>query len=586
MTRQLFLFVFILLISSCKTTKNSRLAASGNTQILIDKNAPSMVWLAAIELQEYWLKLVGEDIAIDYKKSKQASQFLYIGKSQYTRDIADKNRQFIGKGGIILLSVDDGLVLLGDDTPYVPKEPYGKQRRDKEHVLKRWDNITEAVYDNPYTSLFKAYSKDLDIWESDGKGSLQAVYHFLKGNGVRWYMPGPIGEHVPEVSELNLSDYDEEVLPDFALRQLGFYSRRFFNAPKQDILWYLRLGLDNGYNTIGDAMMGHGMVSVISRAEFRREQVSAFALFGSRRDTTSRNRGRPCLSSPSLFKSHVAYVKNVFNTYDIPVLSVMPPDAYSYVCECNLCSGKGTPDRGRQGTISDYVWEYVNRLAVEVKKTHPEKKLSCFAYGAYLLPPEKIEMLESNVLVGVCKTRNTYNDEVRKKRYSDIIREWEKRTDNKLIFWDYYLSNRPRNNKNFGLPVVFPELIKQDLTTYQDRIIGEYVEVYRSFGSDNPLIELAFNHINAFVTADLYWNVDTDVDILMQEYCDNFYGPASEEMKAFFEIAEQEWYELTANDDKAAELNRLLDAAFAKVDDRFIYASRLKLIDKYLFSQY
>jgi hypothetical protein len=45
------------------------------------------------------------------------------------------------------------------------------------------------------------------------------------------------------------------------------------------------------------------------------------------------------------------------------------------------------------------VWDFVNRVAKEVAKTHPHAKVLNCAYGVYTLPPLKIDKLEPNVLV-------------------------------------------------------------------------------------------------------------------------------------------------------------------------------------------
>ena len=69
--------------------------------------------------------------------------------------------------------------------------------------------------------------------------------------------------------------------------------------------------------------------------------------------------------------------------------SVMPEDGFS-LCQCELCRGQATLDRDPSGFHSDYVWGFVARVAKELAKTHPDKKVFCGAYSSYRLPPRSI----------------------------------------------------------------------------------------------------------------------------------------------------------------------------------------------------
>ena len=66
--------------------------------------------------------------------------------------------------------------------------------------------------------------------------------------------------------------------------------------------------------------------------------------------------GYPCLSSEGLFESTVKYARTVFDIYpEKPTIGIMPQDAYVSLCQCELCKGKDTPERGWNGILSDYV---------------------------------------------------------------------------------------------------------------------------------------------------------------------------------------------------------------------------------------
>ena len=56
----------------------------------------------------------------------------------------------------------------------------------------------------------------------------------------------------------------------------------------------------------------------------------------------------------------------------------MPPDGYTAICQCEKCKGKDSPQRNERGLLSDHVWDFVNRVAKEIAKSHPRAKvLNC-----------------------------------------------------------------------------------------------------------------------------------------------------------------------------------------------------------------
>jgi hypothetical protein len=72
-----------------------------------------------------------------------------------------------------------------------------------------------------------------------------------------------------------------------------------------------------------------------------------------------------------------------FDHFHFDVVSVMHPDAYTAICQCPLCAEKDSPERKNRGLLSDHVWDFVNRVAKEVAKTHQDKKIINCAYGVY-----------------------------------------------------------------------------------------------------------------------------------------------------------------------------------------------------------
>ena len=83
-----------------------------------------------------------------------------------------------------------------------------------------------------------------------------------------------------------------------------------------------------------------------------------------------------------------------------------------------------------------------------------------------------------------------------------------------------------------------------------------------------------------YVTARLYWDADQDVDALLKEYYEKYYGPAAKEMKAFIEFSEANWPKMSTDAAPIAKAMELLAAARKAAGDT-VYGQRVDLLLDY-----
>lgn len=544
-------------------------------EIVIGANPPRMVKLAAEELQTYVEKITGTKLAITNAPAENVPVKIYVGKSPDTDrlGISDEGLKY---GAFRIVSGKNYLVLLGYDSDFSPKKPFLNGGADMPRLMEEWDKATGEKWGYPYEELWKSYSTTMKIWEQDARGSLNAVYEFLRMQGVRWYFPGDIGEIVPKKTAIEVPSINKTVHPDFALRYPYQYYNRFGTDKKDEILWQLRLGLNQAPDLIGPGYIAHGTALVIERDEVKQDHPEYYALIGGKRQNGANF--SPCLSSDGLFQANVKFVRAVFDIFDAPMISVMPTDGLSTICQCDLCKGKATPERGWDGQYSDYVWAYVNRVADEVYKTHPNKKIVGMAYSTYLLPPTKIDKLCPNLVVCMEQRRSNLVDPVRLKKYTDLRKAWLDKLPEghkEFIGYDYY--RHGTNTPN--LPVFFPYAIAKDLRLLKGISLGDYIEVYRD---KKEIGILAIDHLNTYVTSQFWWNADQDVDVLLAEYYKNFYGPAAAEMKNFIEYCESNQFDLGKNPETIGMVFELLVKAQKKVPSDSVYGKRIAMIADYI----
>jgi len=358
---------------------------SSQAEIVIAEEPARAAQLGASELQTYLEKITGCRLAIVTVPSDNMPVKIYVGESEASHQMG-VNADGLKRDAFRMVSGPNWLALVGNDLEFTPCEPWARHRNQwPEEKQKKWEELADHPWLNPVGSrLYKHHNKELDIWTYDHRGSLNAVYAFLYDLGVRWYMPGELGEILPRKRSVALPKLSRIVSPEFEVRSV---SRPLLSSSKiEDALWYLRIGANDQYG-----ILHHGQRNLTEHPEQRAAHPEYYVqLANGKRDNESKT-ANACLSSKGFFNETVAFARLMFDHYDLPIVSVMPHDGFTH-CQCDLCRDQITLDRGASGLSSDYVWNFVVRVANELAKTHPDKKVFCGAYSSYRLPPLTIDM--------------------------------------------------------------------------------------------------------------------------------------------------------------------------------------------------
>jgi len=504
-------------------------------EMIIAEKAPRMVNLAAQELQLYLKKISGAELPITTKPTGDYPVTIYVGKSEHTDrlGVTDAGLKY---GAFRMVSGPSHLILLGGDFDFVPTQPWPQSNSDRPRAQQEWDQLTGSTWVNPLNSAYRQYNRTTGTWAHDEGGSLNAVCAFLRMLGVRWYMPGELGEVVPERKSLPLLSIDKTVRPDFPLRH---WFGAYFVYTSDDVMWERRLGLNSGYAVLGAGMAVHGMRNVHGRKEMQEAHPDYYALIGGKRDTEYRGTGHACFSSEGLIQETINYARAVFDHFDEPAVSVWPQDGLR-PCQCELCQGKSP---------SDQVWGFVDRVARELYKTHPDRLVTCGAYASYKTPPETIENFTPNVAVFISNVqRPGLVDPERWKSYWELIQAWQKKVAPGHIIRNennrYSLWHDRRGKKPVPFPVMHPRMFVKDLRALKGISLGDWNEVSRSnLGIPGRTFwrAPAIDHLNLYVNSRYLWDAEQDLDELLEEYYALFYGPARKEMKAAIEFAEAKY---------------------------------------------
>ncbi len=556
-------------------------------EIIISDKPQRSTRLAAQELQDHIVKISGARLPIVTQASGKAVK-IFIGASAQSPITANG----LPHGAYRIATGADWMVLIGDDSDFTPIAPFAQNNGDIKRAQAEWETLTNSHWGMPSKGLYKnrlklpgnigkpegvvtAKNETLSVWGLDERGSFNAVCGFLHKLGARWYLPGELGEVLPSMKTIPLPKLDETVRPDFALRQFNI---RFSTVGPETSKWAMRLGTRND----DKLQVAHGLATMTGNDATFAAHPEWFALYGGKRHyTPGSSKNQLCYSNDELFRETVRCARAQLDTYKFESVSIMPPDGYTSICQCEKCKGKDSPERNDRGLLSDYVWDFVNRVAKEITKTHPHAKVLNCAYGVYTLPPLKIEKLEPNVVVSIVGGRRPVSKSSVKtegEAAPEALRAaWMKKTGNPIINFENY----PFTDRGWYLPSFAPHAIGDTVNATKGMSQGE--DIWLTVRNDFDKVGIGFNHFLVYFTARSYWGgKDADVDAMFREYCHLFYGPAEQEMLAFFTYCESNWTSMDEDKTKADTALALFEKAQSKADAASVYGKRIALIDDFL----
>ncbi len=583
------LFLFLLLTSS--VFAQSLLVENGQprAEIIISDKPTRTQRVAAHEFRQQIEKISGAKLPIVTQPSGKTVK-VFIGAS----DSCPVKAEGLKDGAYRIATGADWMALIGDDADFEPVGPFARNNSDIPRAQADWETIVGAPYGLPNPGLYKHRAKipldgeTLEVWGLDERGSFNAVSGFLQKLGARWFLPGELGEVLPAMKTIEVHKLDETVKPDFALRQFNF---RFATCGPESALWVMRLGIRNDEHL----QIAHGMANMTNRQAVFDAHPEWFAIYGGKPDfKAGDSKCQLCYSNDELFRETVRYARTLLDTFQLESVSIMPPDGYTSICQCEKCQGKDSPQRNERGLLSDYVWDFVNRVAKEVGKTHPNAKILNCAYGVYTLPPLKIDQLEPNVLVGIVGGRRPINKAGNKaegEAAPEALRAaWAKKTANPIINFENY----PFTDRGWYLPAFAAKSMGDSVIATKGMSQGE--DIWLTVRQDFDKVATGFNHFLVYFTARAYWP-GYEPAVALREYCRLFYGPVETEMLSFFTFCEANWKLMEEDKAKADEALALFDKAKTKVRSGsretsdaselsrvplHIYEQRLALIDDFL----
>ena len=490
--------------------------------IYLDEKAPPSVHLAATDLQSYVEQTTGAKLPISTDASSLKGYVIYLGDTAFARRQGIKVQQ-LPPDGFRLLSNKNWMVIAGKD----------------------YDGPPQAGYNNPYR-LNESYNSKLKISAFGNAGTLFGTYYFLEHYcGVRWYMPGPLGTVIQKTAKIAAPDINLRRAPVFEQRH-AYYS--FMERSDDDALWYRRAG----FGSPAPIQVSHSFYLFL---KYKDTHPEYFALIDGQRDftnlSTANGGGNLNLSNPGLIQQAIDDTIQYFDEHpEQKIAPLAPNDGMRRISEDPVSQAQIDKSRGEAGEFSNYVWGFINKVALGVAKKYPDKLIGCLAYERYSLPPSNIAHLSPNVAVVMTKFRSMYpvKGENVKKDTQEQIKAWSRKAST-IYTWEYYC-NTVFNPGWKGYPMFFSKLLQDDLKFERGLVKGEFIEAeswtpdqYSTAPEKIVINYPGLQHLLLYINARLLWNPDLNVQQTLDEYYRLFYGPAEKPMRGFWELVESNWNE-------------------------------------------
>lgn len=355
---------------------------------------------------------------------------------------------------------------------------------------------------------------------SERRESIEAaVGWFLERHlGARWFMPGPLGEHVPRVSRRVLVAGEEVVRPGFVSRDLGVSG-----AEARE--WYARNRLGTRFEH------GHNLTTVFPAEDLRR--VPEMAPMRQGRRYIPAGPGdiywQPNLLSPAAVEHAAAAAMRAFDADPARLsYSLSTNDAFRYD-DSHETLAAVAPARffRHRPDYSDLVFRFTNAVADRVAARHPNRYLPAYAY--YWCESAPGFPIARNVVPFLTADRSQWRHPEFAAEDRALIERWTRSGAEIVGVYDYF----------YGAPFLSP---RPTLYAVRETIPFHHRAGVRAFYAEmNP--NWALDGPKPWLAAQLLWSPESDPEKLLDLYYREFWAEAAEPMQAFFARCDGVWRE-------------------------------------------
>jgi hypothetical protein len=573
-----------------------RVAAEPVTIVKVGKPAATIVIaneptiaarLAAQELRYHLEEITGAVLPIARPGDPIHGVRILVGESKATRDIGLTSADFESQEYLIR-ATNATIVLMGRDWQDTPANR-AETGRGMQFSL---GHSRKTIQYNVAIGRPDAPTLELELpGLMDDQGTCYATYDFLERYcGVRWYGPSLINLVLPSQQTISVPQVDIRRKPSLLYRyapgggwpiirkQWGHYR----DGQKELFDRRMRFGGERwACNHSFASYRDRFLVKNNDHPELWEHYRPDFFAVGWENEGFWR---QLCMTNPAVIAQVVQDARDYFDGKGVKgrqlaigdYFSVVPEDS-DHWCKCDRCQAVLEKGKSRDikhtfgtGAASDYVFGFVNAVAKEIRKSHPDKFIATLAYHCYSYPPTF--ELEPNVAVAPCvQLCYSYWPGVFKSD-AQFYREWleeNARSGRRLHVWNYF--HHPMERAIIGEYHCFP--------LFMPDVIPEWVKRYPRDGVRGFYLCGIPPQLGYYIYMQTAFNAELDTEAMMDEFFAKYFGAAADPMKAFYlriaEInreegiigtSEQASWETLGTQERMEELERLMSRAVAAAE--------------------
>lgn len=359
----------------------------------------------------------------------------------------------------------------------------------------------------------KTAGDDIVITGGKKRGTLYSAYTFLEEYfGYRSFTPNLTV--IPEAEKLIVPlEIDYTYVPPFMFRQTDWY-------PGSNKEYKVANRLNDGTmsETVGGGVeyagpFCHTFSSLVPTSLIETEPE----LFALGVQTGERTTDQLCLTNPKTLEIAKATVREwLASNPDAAFVSVTQNDNSNY-CVCEECARIDAEEGSHSGTMI----RFVNAIADDIREDYPDVLVDTFAYtDGYTRQAPKITVPRDNVVIRLCSIEckfsapmdSGYSED--NEKFIQDLKDWSAISDH-LFVWDYTTDYNSLLSPfgNFGA-------IQRNLQIFAENdVIGVFEE-----GASGTAADGEFAALRCYMLSRLMWDPYQDVDKLMYDFCEAYYG--------------------------------------------------------------
>ncbi len=411
-----------------------------------------------------------------------------------------------------------------------------------------------------YAKLVEAASDEAFYIKTDGNrivigakkpiGVLYGAYTFIeKYLGVRWFQPGADGEYCPKSPDIKLGEIDEFEAPSINGRFINCWEQSVKPWTMEEVrVWQVRNKIQFGssyqYNNLsrddldfyecGNHSIGGGGHMTFEAAVPKKlfaTHPEYFPLKDGKR--VCEERSQRCLANPDVQKMVADYAL-AMASYGASYSIAYHDSTFECWCHCPECMRMGTYNG--KFTVPNVAHRFSSLVADQILKRNPQAELSFDMYSCFRdLPTDPDIRYDKRVSGTYCPHQRCYvhrlddpKSECNVKFFKELM-AWQEKCPRVGIFDYYAYSQSPYAPMEYTLA--------EDIKLYKRIALDHWIEDC----TNKNLPVLSSNWQFYYVAAKMLWDASLDVDKLMLDAYDKFYGIAAEPMKKYQAYRRELW---------------------------------------------